>query len=68
MEYIRIFPIAMIAIGIFLTLFYGIYIKRRDVGPGMDTPAKRISMYAAIGIGAAFIGGGAIFLWCLRYV
>lgn len=54
--------IVMIAIGVFLVLFYGIYVKRRDVGTGLDTPEKRIHLYAAIGIGVAFIVPGIIFL------
>ena len=56
------FSVAMIAIGIFLMLFYGIYMKRRSVGAGVDTPEKRIQLYAAIGMGLAFIGGGVLFL------
>ena len=55
-------PIVLIAIGIFLTVFYGIYMKRRELGPGIDTPEKRIAVYVAIGIGLAYIGGGMIFL------
>jgi hypothetical protein len=61
----NIFGIVMIAIGVFLTLFYGIYVKRRDVGPGADTPEKRICLYGAIGIGVAFVGVGTI---CLMYL
>ena len=57
-----IFSVVMIAIGIFLTLFYGVYIKKRDLGPGADTPEKRVAMYAAIGMGVGFIGAGTIFL------
>ncbi|MEX0716906.1 MAG: hypothetical protein WD066_09975 [Planctomycetaceae bacterium] len=60
---LRIAAIVVIAIGMFLTLFYGVWIKRRDVGPGLDTPEKRIAVYEAIGIGAGFIGAGAILLW-----
>ncbi len=52
----------MAAIGLFLALFYGLYIKRRDVGPGMDNPEKRIAVYVALGIGAMFLGGGLVFL------
>ena len=56
------FAVAMIAIGIFLACFYGVYIKRKEVGPGIDTPEKRIALYTAIGIGVMFIGGGMVFL------
>ena len=57
-----VFGIVMIAIGVFLALFYGVFMKRRDVGSGTDTPEKRISLYEAIGIGAGFIGCGMIWL------
>jgi uncharacterized membrane protein YhiD involved in acid resistance len=63
MEYLSmLFPIAMIAVGVFLTLFFGIYMKRREVGPGMDTAQKRIAVYVATGIGLMFLGGGMVFL------
>ncbi len=52
----------MIVIGVLLTLFYGIYVKRKEVGRGADTPERRIVLYAAFGIGAAFIGAGTIML------
>ena len=61
-NFYRTFAIVMIAIGAFLTMFYGIYVKRKEVGPGMDTPSKRIAVYCAIGIGAMFIGDGIVFL------
>ncbi|MEX0703201.1 MAG: hypothetical protein WD069_13990 [Planctomycetales bacterium] len=61
-SFLFVFGTVLIAIGAFLTLFYGVWIKRREVGAGLDTPEKRIALYVAIGIGAAFIGGGVIFL------
>ena len=51
-----------IAIGVFLTFFYGVYIKRKEVGPGMDTPMKRIAVYEAVGMGASFICAGLMFI------
>jgi len=56
------FGVALIAIGVFLTLFSGLYVKRKEVGGGADTPEKRTHLYAAIGIGSMFIGGGIVFL------
>lgn len=60
---LRPFALGMIAVGAFLTLFYGVWIKRREIGRGLDTPKKRIAVYAAIGMGAGFIGGAAVLLW-----
>ena len=62
MSYLRPFAAVLIAIGIFLFFFHGVYMKRREVGRGMDTPEKRITVYVAIGIGAMFILGGTVFL------
>lgn len=59
------FGIAMVAIGVFLAVFYGWYMKRRDVGRGLETPEKRMALYGAIGISALFVGVGLVFLFLL---
>ena len=59
----ELFSLANIGIGIFLLFFYGVYIKRREVGRGMDTPEKRIVVYEAVGIAFAFVAGGLIIWW-----
>jgi len=56
------FPLVMIAIGVFIFWFYGVYVKRKEVGRGMDSPEKRIALYVAVGCGAMFIGLGVVFL------
>ena len=59
--FLRTYAAAMIGIGVFLTVFHGVYMKRKTVGPGIETPEKRIAWYVAIGIGAGFFGGGVLF-------
>lgn len=58
----KTFGIALIAIGVFLAVFYGKFIKGREVGRGFENTAKRIYAYTAFGISALFIGGGLVFL------
>jgi drug/metabolite transporter (DMT)-like permease len=54
--------VVMMAIGGFLAAFYGIYLKRRELGTGAETPQKRMALYAAIGMGVLFVGGGIVLL------
>ena len=57
-----IFAVGMIIIGVLLLFFFGLYMKRKQIGRGLETTEKRIYLYCAIGIGLAFILGGIIVL------
>ncbi len=63
MSFIRPVAIALMGIGVFLAVFEALHVKRKEVGTGLDTPCKRISLYVAVGIGLFFVLGGLILLF-----
>jgi hypothetical protein len=62
----QVFGSVMILLGVLLVLFYGLILKKKEVGKGLGTPEKRIHVYVAFGIGSAFVGGGTILVIFVR--